>query len=151
MLEICLALVVALNPQVGRSDNAGAPDDMAALRRIHAALRKPTTVDIEGLKPTFRTSTEAKQIHTGRPDYTGGPRVPGGLYDFELRQLLGNPWAGVPLVKIDVLPFMSKAVDAIEGGYKAHLARAAREEVRSELANFCEANGCVADLEATPK
>jgi hypothetical protein len=90
-------------------------------------------------QPTFRTEIRGWRVESlfDRLDFNGGPVPPGGLYAFEQAQRLGNPWAGVPIVKVSVLPLIQAARHAISDVRHDRADRAAREEAQRAVIRLC--------------
>jgi hypothetical protein len=119
------------------------------LQRIRQALAaKPMKLPPTDTQPTFRVQVTEKALvfwrSVDRDAFSGGPVPPGGLYAFQLRQQLGNPWAGQPLVTIDVLSLARRFNDAIGNARRVREKQAAESEVKRSLATFCAANVCAA-------
>jgi len=77
-----------------------------------------------------------------RDEVNGGPKPPGGLYAFEQRQRLGNPWVGQPLVQIDMLPIAERIIKSVQDARHARDQRTAHQEILRALSGFCIANVC---------
>ncbi|MBM3770902.1 MAG: hypothetical protein FJW27_06375 [Acidimicrobiia bacterium] len=137
---VALAAVVALAVQ-GQPSASGDED----LTRIRRALSAPAKrLDLVDIEPDFRARVDERRSRLDGllpPPQPMVPPPPGGLYQFEQRQL-GNPWAGQPLVKVDVLPLIMGAIRHMRSAYRGHLERAARDLVIAELADFCAVNSC---------
>lgn len=142
-----MAFVIALSITGVASAQTPEAELPVSLDRIRSALAQPAgTLQIE----TDHTADFTVHVRERAPleeivpslDFRSGPVPPGGLYAFEQRQRLGQPYAEQPLIQIDVLPFAHVVVDAIRHARHAAAERAAREQVRRELAAFCVEHGC---------
>lgn len=138
--SVALAAVMALAAQGQPSSS-----DDADLARIRRGLSAPAArLDLLDIEPDFRARVDERRARLDGllpPPQPMVSRPPGGLYQFEQRQL-GNPWAGQPLVKVDVLPLIMGAIRHLRSAYRGHLERAARDLVIAELADFCAVNSC---------
>jgi hypothetical protein len=120
------------------------PERLVSLTRIRQELERqshPLAADVpQTIQPTFRAVVQGQRIQAifDALDFNGGPVPPGGLYAFEQRRLLGDPWAGQPLIQVNVLPVVKAAYHAISRARRDHAERAAHEEVRRALIEFCE-------------
>lgn len=123
------------------------PELPVSLNQIRKALDKPkpNLLALSTVEPTFQVIIREDNVFQellDRPDFGSGPRMPGGLYAFEQRQLLGKPWAGQPLIQIDVLPLLNAAGRAIGNARRTRLEEAAHEEVQRALMEFCAMHDC---------
>jgi hypothetical protein len=118
--------------------------DSTALARIRQALSQRDPLQVRSIEPTFRVAIQERMWdRVGNHPNAWDNRVPpGGLYGFEQRQRLGNPWANQPLVQIDMLPIAEGLIQAVKGSWHAHSEREAHEEVVRSLAAFCSTNIC---------
>jgi len=120
------------------------PEPVVSVTRIRQRLERQNQLlkfDVpETTEPMFRTAVQGQRIQAvlDALDFNGGPMPPGGLYAFEQSQLLGNPWAGRPIVEVNVLPLVAAAYRAIRSAHHEHADRAAHEEVQRALIAFCE-------------
>jgi hypothetical protein len=114
-----------------------------SLRRIRQALEtqtqrlKPDAT--EPTKPTFRTEIRGRKIESVLDglDFKAGPVPLGGLYAFEQAQLLGNPWAGRPIIAVNILPIVQAAHRAISNARHGRAERAAHEEAQRAVIELC--------------
>ena len=144
MPSALLCAVLLLSGAEPQQNTADPPDQR--LERIRRAL-DAQTLQIQSLapEPTFRVSiqqTPAFDESWRRDDLNGGPKPLGGLYAFEQRQRLGNPWVGQPLIQIDVLPIAERIIKSVQDARHARDERAANQEVLRALSAFCIANVC---------
>ncbi len=145
MKLVTALLLVASAHTVGAQNTASISDiNLSRIRRGLAAralilptMRPQATfrVDIDEKRPDLRLPPDPR-------DYSAGPIPPGGMYAFELRRQMGNPWLGQPLFKFNLLPVAQRAAGAIGARRTADDERAAREQVTRELRAFCIANQC---------
>jgi len=144
MIWAALPLLVSLTLQ--EQDSVSHRVDSAALSRIRQALTRPNPLQVVIPEPTFREVIQERTLERAweKHSETGGPIPPGGLYAFEQRQRLGNPWAGQPMIQIDVLPLAERIFQSVRHSHHAQSERAAHEEVLRTLAEFCIANACEA-------
>jgi hypothetical protein len=122
---------------------------LVSLSRIRQALEtqshllKPDVT--QRTQPTFRAEIRGPKVETvfDRLDFRTGPVPPGGLYAFEQAQLLGNPWAGRPIIEVNVLPLVQAAHRAVSKARHDRAERTAHEDVQRTLIEFCEnQNNC---------
>ena len=128
-----------------------APGD-AQLQRIRKGLAAtPLLQPAAQPEPTFTMQVVERALALRRPpdsrDYSAGPPPPGGLYAFEQRRQLGNPWAGQALVTVDLMAIARRA-GALNRTLRDRAAKSASREVAASLAGFCAAQGCGATLPA---
>jgi hypothetical protein len=142
MVFLVVALACsALEPQ----EATGSSDE--GLARIRKVLTAPA-IQLPAPTPelTFRVGIVERGRIFGstldRLNLPNEPVPPGGPYAFEQRQLLGNPWAGQPLIKVDMLPLVSAVVSKARSAYAGRATRAARIEVEQSLQEFCATNDC---------
>ena len=124
-------------------------DSPVSVERIQRALAKPAPLilDDASVTPTFRVVVREEQRFQNLKlrdlsDVGHEPRIPGGLHAFEQRQLQGNPWIGQPIITIDVLPMIEAAVEAFGRAHRVRAEKAARDEVRQALLEFCGTRDC---------
>jgi len=120
------------------------PEPLVSLTRIRQGLERqnhPLAPDMaQTSRPTFRAAVEGQRVQAvfDALDFNGGPVPPGGLYAFEQRRLLGNPWAGQSMIQVNVLPLVEAAYRAISNGHHDRAERGAHEAVQRALIEFCE-------------
>jgi hypothetical protein len=126
---------------------AAAPGELpVSLSRIRAALERPTTLRIEPeTKADFKV--DVNEVQRFRDlldllDFGNGPAVPGGLYGYEQRRMLGQQ--SQPLFNIDVSGIGQSIGTAVAKARRARAERLAREEVRRALNDFCATRECPA-------
>jgi hypothetical protein len=144
-----LLLAAALAVAVAEAQEPVEPTD-PRLARIRQALATPAIqLSPANPEPTFRVGIVGQQLLLAGPsDWSrppAEPPIPGGLYAFEQRQRLGNPWAGQPLIKVDVLPVVGVLLDALRAAGRERALRQARREVATALEEFCASADCAAD------
>jgi hypothetical protein len=105
-----------------------------SLSRIREALSKPGGLSLTVPEPTFRTEVRAHPYFTEIPwtwDFGGGStaRVAASQAPGQFTP---------PLIAIDLLPIGRAIVNA----RRAHAARAARDEVRRIVSEFCSTHAC---------
>jgi hypothetical protein len=132
-----------------------------SLERIREALLQlPPQPQLRGLdrQPDFRVRVEERQRLEElfrALEYKIGPVVPGGLYAYEQQRLLFNktthplqqPYAaysGGELVTLAIEGLIQRLVagrvaDAVSGWERSRAEKAAREEVKGAIADFCAA------------
>jgi hypothetical protein len=139
-----LALAVLQDrPASASPEPAAAQTSTESLVRIRQALE--THTQLLGLHvtqenpPTFRAEIRGRKVESvlDRLDFRAGPKPPGGLYAFEQAQLFGNPWAGRPIIEVNVLPLFEAAYRAISRARSRLGERAAQEEVQRAVVEFC--------------
>jgi hypothetical protein len=116
--------------------------DASDLARIRRALTTPSLLRPQPPEPTFRIVVDATSFQGQRPSDAPLPPPPGGLYAFELRQQLGNPWKGEPLIKVDVLPLADRLFSAIGRARRRDAQSDTQDDIRRVLAEFCSVNVC---------
>lgn len=142
----------------GQSEDAGLP---VSLDRIREGLARPAR---EGglknldLKPDFMIYVE-EQDHLrailSKLDFAGGPAPAGGLYGYEQQQRafskterpLQQPYAafsGGELITLAIEGLMQKylggaLVNAVKGAQRSRAEQAARTEVATAIATYCDA------------
>src|SRR5262245_9052283 len=116
---------------------SGASDE--SLARVRAALEQaPRTLilDLPERKPHFAvTITERERFEKLLPpilDFKLGPGLP-------QQELFTSPWGSQPLVSVDLMSLAMAAAVGINELRKAHVRRAALEEVRQAIADYCAA------------
>jgi hypothetical protein len=141
-----LALAVLQDPPASASSEpAAAQTSTGSLSRIRQALETQThSLKLDATQenpPTFRAEIRGRRVESvlDRLDFRPGPMPPGGLYAFEQAQLLGNPWAGRPMIEVNVLPIFEAAYRAISSARSRHAERAAHEAVQRALIELCAA------------
>jgi hypothetical protein len=143
-----LAVLTGAQNLVPEAVQTGDQEQIVSLDRIRKALERDRSsrLLIERPEPTFQV-TVRELIHLTDPhgqdafiDNLHPPR--GGLYAFEQRQRLGNPWAGQPFIKVDVLPLLESVGQSIRKARHAHAQRSAQDEVERALTEFCAVNEC---------
>jgi hypothetical protein len=142
MIWAILPLVATLSGQgLGGTAPKG---DSTSLARIRQALSQRDPFQTPNIQPTFRVAIQERTWdRVGKdPNPWDNPVPPGGLYGFEQRQRLGNPWANQPLVQIDMLPIAERMIQSLKDARHAHSEREAHEEVMRALAAFCSTNIC---------
>ena len=134
MLALAFSALLLSDPQpVAVAADAPTAVTQASLRRIRAALSRPARLRLTVPEPTFRVEVRAHPYFTEIPwtwDFGGGGGAP-----------LAPPTLGSstpPLITIDLLPIGR----AIANARRAHAERAAQDEVRDALANFCSTHAC---------
>jgi hypothetical protein len=142
MIWAILPLVATLS---GQGPSGTQPQgDSTSLARIRQALSQRDPLQMQNIEPTFRVAIEERAWDRVRnsPNARENPAPPGGLYGFEQRQRLGNPWANQPLVQIDMLPIAERLMQSLKDARHAHSEREAHEEVLRALSAFCATNVC---------
>ena len=128
------ALLLSDPPSVVVAADAPAAATQASLNRIREALSKPAGLRVTVPEPTFRVEVRAHPYFTEIPwtwDFGGGG-APAPLVPRALGQ--STP----PLIAIDLLQIGR----AVASARRAHAERAAEDEVRHELAEFCSTHAC---------
>ncbi len=153
MIGVLIGLALALGIQ--SPDTASAPEASPAgpvsLVRIRAALDRPAPLRIALPKPKADFHVEIRDRPLYSPNLLGpvetlwstaaGPVPPGGLRAFEQRQRLGEQWSQ-PMLSVDLLSMAASVRTAIANARRAGAEKAAREEVRRALAEFCATHEC---------
>ncbi len=143
-MKLVLAALLAASATSAAAQDVASDINLSRIRRGLAAR----TLVLPTMRPqaTFRVDIDEKRPDLRLPpdprDYSAGPIPPGGMYAFELRRQMGNPWLGQPLFKFNLLPVAQRAAGAIGARRTADEERAAREQVTRELRAFCIANQC---------
>jgi hypothetical protein len=135
-----LPLVATLSGQSETRPKA----DSTSLARIRQALSQPDRLQTRNIEPTFRVAVQERVWDRvgNNPNVLENPVPSGGLYGFEQRQRLGNPWANQPLLQIDMLPIAERMLQSLKDARHAHNEREAHDEVLRALSAFCSANIC---------
>ncbi len=151
-MKLVLAALLAASATSAAAQDVASDINLSRIRRGLAAR----TLVLPTMRPqaTFRVDIDEKRPDLRLPpdprDYSAGPIPPGGMYAFELRRQMGNPWLGQPLFKFNLLPVAQRAAGAIGARRTADEERAAREQVTRELRAFCIANQCEVSEVSTP-
>jgi hypothetical protein len=139
-------LVAALVAGSGAQSAAAPASDPPAvsLAAIRKALTGPSPrLRLDPLTPTFRIVVwEAPRFYLPDRGDVGGPAPPGGLVAFEQRQMLGNPWLGQPLFKLDLLHQVEKIGQAIGETRRRAQTEAARQDAARPLIEMCLGGVC---------
>jgi hypothetical protein len=140
MIWAILPLVATLSGQSGTQPKG----DSTSLARIRQALSQPDRLQRRNIEPTFRVAIQERTWDRvgNNPNTREQPAPPGGLYGFEQRQRLGNPWANQPLIQIDMLPMAGRIIQSVKDARHAASEREAHEEVLRALSAFCSVNIC---------
>jgi hypothetical protein len=127
------------------------PDLPVSLVRIRADLARPAPLRIALPKPKADFHVEIRERPLYSPNLLGpvetlwsttpGPVPPGGLRAFEQRQRLGEQWSQ-PMLSVDLLSIAASVRTAITNARRSSAEKAAREEVRRALAEFCSTHEC---------
>ena len=144
MIWAILPLVASLS---GQGLSGPRPEtDSESLARIRRALSQQNPLQTQMVQPTFRVAIQQRVWDRvwEMPNRWENPAPPEGLYGFEQRQRLGNPWTNQPMVQIAILPIAERIVQLVKDARRAHSERAAHEEVLRALAAFCVTNECEA-------
>jgi hypothetical protein len=119
---------------------AQAPDTSdESVARVRTALEKPPptlTVTLPERKADFSvTITERERFERLLPpilDFKLGPGLP-------QQEIFTSPWGSQPIVSVDLLSLAIAAAVGINELRKAHARRAALDEVRQAIADYCAA------------
>jgi hypothetical protein len=153
MLTGIIGLTLALGFQLP-ADPAWPPESAelpVSLTRIRTALDNPAPLRLTLPEPQADFRVEIRQRPLYSPNLLGpveslwspipGRVPPGGLYAFEQRQRLGEPWSQ-PMLSIDLLSIGSAVQKAIANARRTRAEQAARDEVQRALAEFCAVHDC---------
>ena len=115
-----------------------------SLEHIRAALERSPTQRLKVVerKPDFRVEIqERRRIEEllASLDFNGGPVPAAGLYAYEQMQRIGSPWGSVPIVSVDLLRIFKGIGGQIASAKQSSAQKAAREEVRGAIADYCAA------------
>jgi hypothetical protein len=134
MLALAFSALLSSGPQsVVDAADAPAVATQASLSRIRGALSKPAGLRVTVPEPTFRVEVRAHPYFTEIPwtwDFGSGGTAP------VVPPTLGQ--STPPLIAIDLLP-IGRALANVR---RAHAERAAQDEVRDVLAEFCSTHAC---------
>jgi hypothetical protein len=139
-IVLVLALAATLAGQEAPPPNPPPPED-PAIARVRKALRAATGYSGRELEPTFKVRIEGPRTLGDilpQLDVDAGPPLPGGWYAFDQLQRTGNPWAGQPIVKVDLWPIGATVRSALRDIRE----RQARDKVKRALTEFCEQHAC---------
>jgi hypothetical protein len=110
-----------------------------SVARVRVALEQAPGTLILALperKPDFAvTITERERFEKLLPpilDFRLGPGLP-------QQELFTSPWGSQPIVSVDLMSLAVAAVVGVNQLRKAHVRRAALEEVRQTIADYCAA------------
>jgi hypothetical protein len=130
-LLITMAMAAAAPQQPGESDES--------IAHVRAALEKPQpalTLTLPERQADFSvTVTERERFEKLLPpilDFKLGPGLP-------QQELFTSPWGSQPIVSVDLMALAMAAAVGINELRKAHVRRAALEEVRQAIADYCAA------------
>lgn len=139
---VCALLAASL----GTESQQDAADSDQSLARIRKGLAVQTLqIQSPAPEPTFRVSVQQTPLVNEsllRSDAKDGPIPPGGLYAFEQRQRLGNPWVNQPFIQIDLLPLADAIRQAIGDHHRLRMEHRAHDDVIRALTEFCVTNVC---------
>ena len=145
MVGFCVAATFS-GSLLAQEPAPNAPLGVVSLTRIRTALTAhPSPLRLTPPEPTFRVIVWETQHFfelSDRLDLPSEHAPPGGLYAFEQRQQLGNPWVGQPVFKIDVLPPLDQVHRAVTAAERARVERVARDGARHALVEMCLARVC---------
>ena len=143
MIWVIMPLAAMLSGQP-LSGTQAKGDDSTSLARIRQALSRRDLLQTSTIEPTFRVAIQQRTWDRvgNRPNPWENPAPPGGLYGFEQRQQLGNPWVNQPVIQIDMLPVAERIIQSLKDARHAHGEREAHDEVVRALAAFCSTNIC---------
>ena len=133
MSVAALLLTCALGASAAQQPETSDP----SLDRIHEALAKPpSTLTVPERVPDFsltiRERSHEKELLPPILDFKVGPGVP-------QESLFTSPVGSQPLFQVDLIPAGLAVGDAIKQLRKAYMRRAALEEVRRTIADYCTA------------
>ena len=134
MLALAFSALLLSDPQtVVVAADAPAVVTQPSLIRIRETLSKPAGLRVTVPEPTFRVEVRAHPYFTEIPwtwDFGGGGAAP------VVTRTVGQ--STPPLIAIDLLPIGR----ALANGRRAHAERAAQDEIRHTLADFCSTHAC---------
>jgi len=134
MLALAFSALLLSDPQtVVVAADAPAVVTQTSLIRIRETLSKPAGLRVTVPEPTFRVEMRAHLYFTEIPwtwDFGGGGAAP------VVTRTVGQ--STPPLIAIDLLPIGR----ALANARRAHAERAAHDEVRHALADFCSTHAC---------
>ncbi|OLB62033.1 MAG: hypothetical protein AUI11_07240 [Acidobacteria bacterium 13_2_20CM_2_66_4] len=134
MLALAFSALLLNDPQtVVVAADAPAVVTQTSLIRIRETLSKPAGLRVTVPEPTFRVEVRAHPYFTEIPwtwDFGGGGAAP------VVTRTVGQ--STPPLIAIDLLPIGR----ALANARRAHAERAAHDEVRHALADFCSTHAC---------
>jgi hypothetical protein len=149
---IGLALSIGLQQPVDPVSPPDANRELpVSLARIRVALDRPAPLrlTLPESKADFHIEIRPRLLYS--PSLLGpvetlwstttAPVPPGGLHAFEQRQRLGDPWSQ-PMMSVDLLSIGSAVRKAVANARRSSAEKAAREEVRRALAEFCATHDC---------
>jgi hypothetical protein len=131
LLFVAVAMASVSAQQSGPASDR--PDDSSSLTRIASALAKPPSkLVLQERKPDFTVDIRERQ----RFDHLLPP-----MWDFKAGPI---PWAAPPgwsqpLFTVDLLAIAGTIAKSVASARRAHAEGEAREEVRRQIANYCEA------------
>jgi hypothetical protein len=154
MLAGLLGLALALGMQQSGdlvSASAATPDLPVSLTRIREALERPAPLRITLPESNADFHVEIRERPLYSPNLLGpveslwstgtSPVPPGGLYAFDQRQRLRQQWSQ-PMFAVDLLSIATAAQKAVANARRSSAEKAARDEVRRALAEFCSTHEC---------
>jgi len=116
-----------------------------SLDRVRAALAKPPSkLTVPERVPDFSITIREQELLPPILDFKVGPGVP-------QEKLFTSPVGSQPLFQVDLIPAGMEVLGAIKQLRKASMRRAAREEVRRAIAEYCAAQPGRALLEICAK
>lgn len=154
---VIAAMAGAARPAAAQSEAA---PSASSVERVQRGLQREPALDLQGQRPTFSVSiTETLQFDNPfGVEKTAGPswsdrvnaKIGTGVAPILALSAVAASMAGdgsmsaKPLLLMDVLAVGTLVAGKVSRSLHARRVRKTKERVRSELEEFCAANGCVA-------
>jgi hypothetical protein len=150
LLGFALALGIQQSIDLVSASEA-TPKLPVSLTRIRHALERPAPLRITLRESNADFHVEIRERPLYSPNLLGpvetlwstatSPVAPGGLYAYEQRRRLGQSWTQ-PIFAVDLLSIGTAAQEAVAHARRSSAEKAARDEVRRALAEFCATHQC---------